>query len=137
MAFSWIYDDKLPWIHVEANNTFAELKKEVDGDYFEKLIVKYLLNNNHKTVLMLEPEKGLTEKKDAELSKKLAAYKDSLSADEIKRIVKETKELKEYQETPDDPEDLKKIPLLKLEDLKKEAEQFKYEEREMDGVKIL
>ena len=134
---SWLYDDKLPWIHVEANNTFAELKKEVDGDYFEKLILKYLLDNNHKTVLMLEPEKGLTEKKDAELSKKLASYKDSLSADEIKRIVKETKELKEYQETPDDPEDLKKIPLLKLTDLKKEAEQFKYEEREMDGVKIL
>ena len=134
---SWLYDDKMPWIHVEANDTFAELKKEAEGDYFEKLIEKYLLDNNHSTVLLLEPEKGLTEKKEEELAKKLADYKASLSPDEIKKIVKDTRELKEYQESPDDPEDLKKITLLKLSDLKKEAEKFVYEERQKDGVKIL
>ncbi len=134
---SWLYDENKPWLHVEANETFAELKKEVQGDYFEKLIQKYLLDNAHRTVVVLEPQKGLTEKKEEELAKKLADYKASLSEEEIERIVKETQELKEYQETPDDPENLKKIPLLKLSDLKKEAEKFVYEERNCDGVKIL
>ena len=134
---SWLYDDNSPWINVEANETFAELKEEAKGDYFEKLIREYLLDNNHRTVLLLEPERGLTEKKDEELKNKLAEYKKSLSPEEIKNIALETKALREYQESPDDPEDLKKIPLLGREDLKKKAEQFIYELREENGVKIL
>ncbi|WP_026651846.1 insulinase family protein [Butyrivibrio proteoclasticus] len=134
---SWLYDDMSPWINVEANETFAELKKEAEGRYFEDLIEKYLLNNNHSTVLLLEPKPGLTGKKDEELRTKLKAYKDSLSKEEIKKIVDYTRELKEYQDAPDDPENLKKIPLLKLEDMKKESEKFVYELREADGVKIL
>ncbi|MBQ3798029.1 MAG: insulinase family protein [Butyrivibrio sp.] len=134
---SWLYDDRYPWINVEANATFEDLHKEAEGRYFENLIQKYLLDNDHSTVVLLEPERGLNEKKDEELKKKLKEYRDSLSADEIKEIVKQTKELKEYQESEDDPEDLKKIPLLKLEDLKKESEKFIYELREYEGCKIL
>ncbi len=134
---SWLYDDLRPWINIEANDTYAELKKEVNGRYFEDLITKYLLKNNHKTILLLEPERGLTEKKDEDLKVKLQKYKESLSKEQINKIVRETKELKDYQESPDDPEDLKKIPLLKLEDLKKEAERFLFEERKTEGVKIL
>ncbi|WP_029230990.1 insulinase family protein [Butyrivibrio sp. VCB2006] len=134
---SWLYDDNSPWINVEANDTFAQLKEEAKGRYFEDLIQKYLLDNPHRTVLLLEPQQGLTEKKDEELKEKLASYKASLSEEEIDRIVRETKELKEYQEQPDNPEDLKKIPLLKLSDLKKESEKFIYELKEHEGVKIL
>ena len=134
---SWLYDDAKPWINVEANDTFAELKKEAEGRYFEELIKKYLLDNPHRTVVLLEPVRGLNEAKDEELKKKLSDYKNSLSQEEIERIVRETKELKDYQEAPDDPEDLKKIPLLKLSDLKKEAEKFIYELKEYKGIKIL
>ena len=134
---SWLYDDEKPWINVEAGETFAELKKEVDGRYFEELVEKYFLNNNHKSVVVLRPEKGLTEKKDEELKNKLQKYKDSLSEDEIKKIVQETKELKEYQDTPDDPKDLAKIPLLTLADMKKEADKFIYELRSAGDTKVL
>ena len=37
---SWLYDDRLPFIHIEANNTFAELRKEVKTGYFEGLVQK-------------------------------------------------------------------------------------------------
>ncbi len=134
---SWLYDDNMPWINVEANETFAELKKEVDGRYFEELVQKYLLDNNHKSVVVLRPEKGLTEKKDEELRDRLQKYKESLSEEEIKKIVQETKELREYQDTPDDPEDLAKIPLLTLADMRKEADRFIYELRDAEGTKVL
>ena len=134
---SWLYDDNSPWINVEANATFAELKKEVEGRYFEELIEKYLLDNPHRTVLTLEPVPGLTDKKDEELKKKLADYKASLSKEEIAEIVKYTADLKEYQDTPDTPEDLEKIPLLELKDLKKESEKFIYEKKVENGVDIL
>ncbi len=134
---SWLYDDNSPWINVEANDTFAKLKELAKTDYFEKLTKEYLLDNNHRTVVVLKPQNGLSEKKDEELKEKLKKYKESLSPEEIKRIVKETKELKEYQDTPDAPEDLAKIPLLTLADMKKEAEKFIYEVREAEGTKVL
>ena len=134
---SWLYDDAKPWINVEANETFAELKKEAEGRYFEELTEKYLLNNPHASVVILAPERGLTEKKDEALKKKLSDYKNSLSKDEIAEIVKQTRELKEYQDMEDAPEDLAKIPLLTLADMRKEAEKFIYELREEDGNRIL
>ncbi len=134
---SWLYDDMKPWINIEANETFAQLKKEVDTGYFEGLVEKYLLNNNHSTMLMVTPKKGLAEEKEEALKKELSEYKNSLSKDEIAQIVKETAELKAYQEEPDAPEDLAKIPLLRREDMKKEADKFIYEERTAGDQKIL
>ncbi len=134
---SWLYDDMKPWINVEANATFAELKKEAEGRYFEDLVQKYLLDNNHRTVVVLEPEVGLTEKKEEALRQKLSDYKNSLSKEELSDIVNKTRELKEYQDQEDDPEDLAKIPLLTLADMKKEAEKFIYELRDEDGNKVL
>lgn len=134
---SWLYDDNSPWLNVEANDTFAKLKKEVDGRYFEDLVQKYLLDNPHRTVVMLEPKQGLTEEKEKELKDKLKAYKDSLSKEEIQTIVRETKELKAFQDQEDAPEDLAKIPLLTLDDMKKDSEKFIYELRDADGTKVL
>ncbi len=134
---SWLYDDMKPWINIEANETFAQLKKEVDTGYFEGLVEKYLLNNNHSTMLMVTPKKGLAEEKEEALKKALSEYKSGLSKDEIAQIVKETAELKAYQEEPDAPEDLAKIPLLRREDMKKEADKFIYEERAAGDQKIL
>ncbi|MBP3279042.1 MAG: insulinase family protein, partial [Butyrivibrio sp.] len=76
---SWLYDDNSPWLNLEANDTFAQLRKEVDGRYFEELVQKYLIDNTHRTVVMLEPKQGLTEEKDEALKEKLKAYKASLS----------------------------------------------------------
>lgn len=134
---SWLYDDMKPWINIEANETFAQLKKEVETGYFEELIEKYLLSNTHSTCLVVLPKKGLAEKEENELKEKLAKYKASLSKDEIDTIVKETAELKAYQEEPDAPEDLAKIPLLKREDIRKEADKFINEERSAGNQKVL
>ena len=134
---SWLYDDNSPWLNVEANDTFAQLRKEVDGRYFEELVQKYLIDNTHRTVVMLEPKQGLTEEKDEALKEKLKAYKASLSKEQIDTIVKETKELKAFQDEEDAPEDLAKIPLLTLADMKKESEKFIYELRDADGTKVL
>lgn len=131
---SWLYDDKAPFMHIEANDTFAFLRNKVDTDYFEKLIESYLLNNNHSSVVVLAPERGLTAIKDKALADKLAKYKDSLSEDEIVNFVDRTVSLKTYQEEPSTEEELNTIPLLSISDLKKEAKQFKYDVKDVDGV---
>ncbi len=121
---SWLYDDMEPFMYLELLDTFEELKKLVDTGYFEELIKKYLLNNTHGVVVSLEPEKGLNQKQEDALEKQLAAYKASLSEEEIEALIAQTAYLKEYQETPSSKEDLDKLPMLERKDLRKNVRPY-------------
>ncbi|MCH5250379.1 MAG: insulinase family protein [Lachnospiraceae bacterium] len=137
MLDSWIYDDSKPFIHIEANETYNTLKNAIDTDYYEKLIRKNLLNNPHRTIVVVEPVKGLTGKKDKELADKLAKKKVAMSKEELEDIVAQTEALKQYQEEPSAREDLEKIPLLTREDMKKEAEKYINEEKKVGNTVLL
>ena len=117
---SWLYDDEKPFIHVEAIETFEFLKANVGNGYFEQLIQKYLLDNTHGAIVAVKPEKGRTARMDKELEEKLQAYKESLSDEEVEKLIQDTKQLEEYQEEPSAPEDLERIPVLKREDISRE-----------------
>ncbi|MDE6951223.1 MAG: insulinase family protein [Lachnospiraceae bacterium] len=137
MLDSWLYDDGKPFIHVEANETYANLKKKIEEGYFEKLVRDCLLNNEHGAVVVLAPEKGLTAKREKELADSLRKYKETLSPEETARIVAETEALKAYQEEGDTPQALACIPHLTREDIKKEAQGYVNELRRAAGVPIL
>lgn len=118
---SWLYDDRLPFIHIEANNTFAELRKEVKTGYFEGLVQKYLLDNTHRSVVILQPKLGLLEEQEQKQREKMAQVKAVMSPEELEAVKETFRKLTEFQESEDAKEDLEKIPLLKREDMKKEA----------------
>jgi len=134
---SWLYDEKQPFLHIEANETFATLRGKAKEGYFEELLQKYLLDNPHKAVVILKPKKGLTEENDAKLAAWLAEKKASFTEAEIADIVAETKALEEYQEAEDSKEDLAKIPLLSREDIGKEARKIRNEECKIGDVPVL
>lgn len=134
---SWLYDDNKPFIHIEANDTFAGMRQKADTGYFEQLIREYLLANPHCSIVILNPKKGLAEESDREFKEKMARLKASLSAEEIEEIIRKAAALTEYQEAEDRKEDLEKLPLLGREDLKKEAAGFVNEETDIDGTKVL
>lgn len=133
---SWLYGES-PLLHLEYEKTFEFLKKGVSQGYFEDLIRTWLLDNPFEAVITVSPKRNLTAEMDAKLKKKLEAYKDSLSADQRRTLVQATKELKEYQDTPSPKEDLEKIPLLRREDIRREAEPLCLEVKEADGTTIL
>lgn len=121
MYDSWLYDDTKPFIHIEANETFAALREKVGTGYYEELVQKYLLDNPHKSLVVLKPVRGLTEKRDRELRAALQERRLSMTEEERARLVAETAALKAYQDAPDSEEALKKLPMLSVEDVKKEA----------------
>lgn len=121
---SWLYDENKPFMHIEATETFEFLKDKVGTSYFEELIDKYLIQNSHGSIVIIEPQKGLTNIMEEELDKKLQTYKDSLSEEEINLLIQRTKELIEYQEASSSKEELECIPMLNIEDIKKEAAPF-------------
>ncbi len=133
---SWLYGGD-PLMHLKYEDTFAFLKNGVEQGYFEKLIQDYLLDNPFEAVIVVKPEKNLTAKQDGETAKKLAAYKASLSREEIQQLIRQTRELKEYQDTPSPREDLEKIPMLRREDIGKEAEKIYWKEHVLNDVQVL
>lgn len=137
MNDSWFYDETTPFIHVQEGKLYNELREEIETGYFEKLIDKYLLKNNHKLILTLNPKKGLDEERRQKEAKRLADYKASLTEEQLEEIIKSTKELKEYQDTPSSQEDLETIPMLKLEDIKKEADKLYIDKRKVEGVDVI
>lgn len=137
MLDSWLYDDNMPFDMIEALDVFKLLKEKIDTDYYERLIEKYLINNTHKTIVVLSPSAGLTEKTEKELADKLEAYKNSLGNEQINDIVENTHALREYQEKEDSAEDLAKLPMLKRSDMKKKSDGFVNEVRHAGGVNVL
>ena len=137
MLDSWLYDDNMPFDMIEAIDIFKDLKEKINTDYYEKLVEKYLINNQHKSVVVVSPKEGLTTQNEKELADRLAAYKAGLSREEISQIVAETKALHAFQEAEDAPENLAKIPMLTRADMKKEAEGFVNEVRSIEDTKVL
>ena len=137
MFDSWLYDEAQPFLHVEATETFAFLKAQVDKGYFEQLIQKYFLDNTHGAIVVVKPEKGRTARLDKELEEKLQCYKESLSEDEVKALVAATHQLVEYQEEEDSLEDCEKIPVLKREDISRDIAPIQNEVLNYDGTPVI
>lgn len=137
MFDSWLYDDSIPFLHLEAGDIFQFLREQAQTDYFEKLIQDHMIDNTHVSMVTIEPEHGLNTKNEEKLAEKLKAYKDSLSQGEIQKLIEDTAHLEQYQEEPSSREDIEKIPMLKRSDMKKEAMPFVNEERTCEGIPVL
>lgn len=134
---TWLHDDDKPFINLPKNDLYKLMRGRVDSGYFEEVIRKYFLQNNHCSLVVLKPVVNLTQKKDEALAEKLAEYKASLSEDEIRQIVADTKHLKEYQMQPDTEEALSTIPHLSRKDIRREIIPFSNIEKDVNGVKLL
>lgn len=137
MFETWLYDDGKPFDYLELDETYKTLKKEADTSFYEDMLKSRLLQNTHKSVVVVRPVKGLTGKRDKALAEKLAAKKAAMTPEEITRIVEETEALAAYQEEPDREEDLKKIPLLSREDIGKKARLYCNEELHAGDTTLL
>ena len=134
---TWLYDDNDPFSAFDFTHIFNTLRENINTDFYEKLIEKYLINTTHKALVVCKPNKSLQEEKENKIKKELKKYKDKLSSEDIERIIRETKELKEYQAKEDSIEDVNKIPLLKKEDLSYNYVPYKNNEKLINGIKVI
>ncbi|MGM0607296.1 MAG: insulinase family protein [Candidatus Muiribacteriota bacterium] len=131
---SWLYEGD-PVSHIKFSATLNNIRKKVENGYFEDLIKSFFLNNNHSVFLTLSPSTDMMREREEQMSKKLENIKNNMSAREIKEIVQETNKLKQRQQTPDSAEALSSIPMLKTDDIKKEAQPLPlklYEEKDIE-----
>lgn len=134
---SWLYDDDEPVLHLHYKEAFDFYKESLDTRYFESIIEKYFLDNNHKTLVTLIPNAGLAERREAEGEEELAALKASLSDVELEKIIEDTKALREYQEREASEEELATLPHLELSDIERSVSTFDTREIKIGDVRGL
>ena len=134
---SWLYSDEKAFSHVQILPVFEKLKSLLNQGYFEELIQKYLLDNPHGSVITLVPSKGLAARREQALAEKLQKQLEGMTEEERNGLVEKTKSLVAYQESEEEPGSEKCIPMLKREDIKKEAAGFTNQELDVDGSLFL
>ena len=135
---SWIHG-RQPWDSLLFAPLFEGLKGRLAARplYFEGLIQKYFLDNPHRALVIIEPEKGFLEKKETLLAEKLEQKKASLSEAEKEALMLKNRKLEQIQEQPDSPEALSAIPHLVRRDLSPEIEIIKREYYDASGTPVI
>ena len=136
--FNWLRDlDPLLPLKFEAPLTAVKETITKDPMYLPNLIRIYLLENNHRSTVILEPDPTLQQRQETAEKEKLAAIKARLNEAQLQDIIRQTRELKALQEKPDSPETIAKLPRLTLDDLDKENKPIPTERAEAAGVEVL
>ncbi len=131
---TWLHDsDPTALLSFEA--PLARVKEQLkSGGYFEGLIRRYLLENPHRSVVILKPEHGFGEKEQQEEDRHLEGIKSRMSEGDIASIIQNTATLQKMQSTPDSPEALATIPVLKVSDLDRQNKLIPIEPGPVEGV---
>lgn len=133
---SWIYEND-PFKNLDSDGCLAKIKNSLDSGYFENLIKKYFIGNNHSVLVVLSGKPGLQQELDAKMKKQLSDYKATLSDKELDKLVEDTKAFKEWQNTPDNEKALATIPKLKLSDINTASEKTPIEVKDFNTNKVL
>ena len=105
--------------------------------YFETLIRRYLIENPHRSTLIMTPDPELGSQREAAERERLAQVRASMDDAALQRILEETAALKRLQETPDSPEALATIPALQLDDLDREIRRIPLALSDLHGSQML
>ena len=135
---NWLYD-RDPFTPLRFADSFAALKDKLAADdrYLEGLIQRHLLDNAHRTTVVLQPDAELGTRLEEEETTRLAEARERMSHADLEELVASTQKLKHLQEQPDAPEDLAKLPRLQLSDLDKAIKTVPRQEDQIAGVPVL
>ncbi len=115
---SWLYGgDPLEILAFEAPLQQIKARLTNEPRMFENLIRAMLLENPHRTTVVLQPDPTLAREREEAERARLAAIRASMDDVALQRIIEETLALHRLQQTPDSPEALATIPHLTLNDL--------------------
>ena len=109
---TWLYDDSDIFNAFDLDSMIDSLQQNCDRKNYENLAKQFILDNNKQVIIHLIPT---TVKENRE--KDLVEYKNSLSDDQIEKIIEDTKKLQEWQNTPDKKEDLNRIKCVEASDV--------------------
>jgi Zn-dependent M16 (insulinase) family peptidase len=125
----WLHGNK-PWESLVFMPGMEQIKRRLAAGegagsasrYFESLIQKYLLDNPHRALVILEPEEDFLSRQEARHAERLAQTERTLSEEARRSIAEKSAALEKIQSQGDSPEALAAIPHLSRNDLSPEPD---------------
>jgi presequence protease len=135
---TWLYDGD-PFVALAFEAPLAAIRARLSrGErYFEDLIERLLLVNDHRTTVVLRPDAEQAARERASEEARLAAVRNGLTEADLQQVIESTARLKELQEAADPPEALALLPSLALSDLPQRNTIVPLEEQDRQGTKVL
>ena len=124
---TWLYDDDDATLALKYGPVYAELRRELEGDYFERLLAELVLENGHQALVELIPTgegddtegarpDGAAASADPEAIE-LAERLSSCTEDDLAVIDAEVAALRAAQESEDSHEARATLPRLHVADI--------------------
>ena len=134
----WLHDrDPFAALSFEESLRWIKSRLQEDERYLEGLIRQHLLDNAHRTTVILEPDSELGKREEAEEEARLQQARARMSAEELRKVIADARKLEELQAAPDSPEALATLPRLQLNDLDREIKVIPIEETMQEEAKVL
>ena len=133
---TWLYDDN-PVKAFKYEEPLSELKSKLSSGYFEKYIENKVMNNPHKTLLIVKPDPGLYDRLDCEVKQELESMKSNLTNLEIEELINDNKKLSDFQTRIDSDKDKDTIPKLSLSDINTKIERIDLDIEDLGNSKLL
>ncbi|UGQ17032.1 insulinase family protein [Borrelia sp. RT1S] len=133
LAVSLMIKSLRGWMHsmhpsdtLKINCHLDEIKSKLEkGElYFEYLMEKYLINNNHYTLINFTPSDHTLKEMEEKIEEKLMDREIKIKKDpeKLAEFTKDYNQFKDYQKKGDLKSDISKLPMLRIEDLPKEVD---------------
>ncbi len=135
---TWLYNED-PLLLLAFEEPLERLKKRLAADphLFGTLLKRCLIDNTHRTTVLLKPDSALAAEQQKQQQEQLAAARAALSPEQQEQIVATTLELQRMQQTADPPERLACIPRLARGDLDPEIKKIDRETMHRNETAIL
>ena len=133
---SWMYGGD-PAARLSVGSLYDGLRAKCEEGWFEALLERVLLKNNHKCRVIMRPSHTLGQEKQEAETARLKAAQAAWTPEETERVRTLQANIETWQNTPDTPEALATIPMLKLDQVPAETERLPQEEGEIAGLPVL
>ncbi|MEZ4618129.1 MAG: insulinase family protein [Caldilineaceae bacterium] len=135
---TWLYN-RDPLMPLRFEGPLSTLKEQLRDSptYMQDLLQHYLLENPHRSTVVLYPDAQYNQRLEAAEKTRLQEARAAMDAGQLLRITEQAAELKRIHETPDDPVALAALPMLTLADLEKEVKTLPNEVLALVGGELL
>ena len=132
----WMYGG-MPENALITEETVKKLRLALDSDYFEVALSEMTIDNPHRATVVMIPDPTLAARSKEERAKRLSEIRETMSDEDIQKIIDAEKALREWQESEESEAALASIPSLTLEDVPAKRKVATVEEKSLLGVKML
>jgi Zn-dependent M16 (insulinase) family peptidase len=135
---TWLYDGD-PLEGLNFPRAISRIRKtwEENPAVFQETVKKWLIDNRHRVLSILEPSATCLEEREEAFRKKMSEQKAALSSADLEKIRADSVALRRFQTEPDPPETAATLPRLRISDISRKTDEIPTEKTSLHNLPVL